>query len=822
MGPTVISLSGEGAPLEQNRTVQDGGMRTRHWELLFPGATGIPTYRQAGGGFSMDPEQFRTAALRRGSCDDAATALRPDFISQKETDETCFQLTASRRRSAPSLVFGKALPWSPISEESCAVSVEQSPFVHGLTGENGQLLLDECVQVTEGAKTRERHLFLFRDVIVVAKLRSPFSYRLKHRVNLSDMCLQSLEDDLDDDEQLWGDVDPRVSLMMAWPFTFSLGDSKIPSVSQHNQVNKPAQTHETKWNLVRRLGKKASFASRAGAADHKTHLFGLPLHKICPNDCSLPKPVNEMLLLLRKKAPATEGVFRKPCNTKNMRDIREKLNSGQEVDLEGQPVVLLVGLLKSFLKELPGSLLVSELYDKWMAALDVEDLQQRAVDIRMMVEQLPRCNQLLLQHLLCLLHHILQNADINKMSASNLAVCIGPTLLQLDDTPLEEQKDKMGKATELTQFLIEHCESLGENVLNLLDTDEDSLCSQHHDSAYDSTDPDGEGGDSSSHDGSSWSSSLSPNVAARVSWPSNGVFDLKPVLGRRCSEPIILHSADSESLSRSHDDCSVERRRGGEKPLMKPLSDDSFLLRRPAEQMFPFSTLRSAADRPAAAQKKDCSSSSLESAVSNQSEESVFTSSPAGSPTCTKRDNQTFSELRPKQNPDAKISSQSMRPVSKVLLRTRSLGRFNRSSLKKEAQNLFPCETLQEDSQSEAEPPAERRLRPLSAVEVFRQVDSRLPCSPPSYEQAVHNTGLPPQYGAMTVQDAIQLKRRSRPSSVNYEFPSGARMEPCDAHVVVGGQPFRQRAMSESVGPVTRRCSQPVFEEFSYAKESYV
>lgn len=49
---------------------------------------------------------------------------------------------------------------------------------------------------------------------------------------------------------------------------------------------------------------------------------------------------------LRKKGPSTEGVFRKPCNNKNMRDIREQLNSGLEVDLEAQPVVLLVGLLK--------------------------------------------------------------------------------------------------------------------------------------------------------------------------------------------------------------------------------------------------------------------------------------------------------------------------------------------------------------------------------------------------------------------------------------------------------------------------------------------
>lgn len=60
----------------------------------------------------------------------------------------------------------------PLREEaSCWVSVEQSPFVLGLTSENGELLLDECIQVTEGSKTHERHLFLFSDVLVFAKLK---------------------------------------------------------------------------------------------------------------------------------------------------------------------------------------------------------------------------------------------------------------------------------------------------------------------------------------------------------------------------------------------------------------------------------------------------------------------------------------------------------------------------------------------------------------------------------------------------------------------------------------------------------------------------
>ncbi len=291
----------------------------------------------------------------------------------------------------------------------------------------------------------------------------------------------------------------------------------------------------------------------------------------------------------------------------------------------------------------------------------------------------------------------------------------------------------------------------------------------------------------------------------------------------------------------------MERRDLEEKPLQKQISDDSFLLRRRGATRLSFPKLNSSPTMDqlpymAGHRTKDCSCSSLESAASNQSEGSVFTSSPAGSPTCPRRAGATNQPLNTAKAQleitrpitDEKKRSQSMRVASKVLMRTRSLGAFSRSSLKRDSMKEipFPCETLPEDSQSEADSPAQllHKPRPLSAIEVFKLVDSKLPCKPPSYEHAVQNAGLPPQYGSMTVHAAIE--RRSRPSSVNYEFPSTCPVNQymdSDAHadIVTRRQPFRQRAMSESVSAghhevVSRRCSQPVFEEISYSKESYV
>uniref|UniRef100_A0A8C6TV22 Si:ch211-122h15.4 n=1 Tax=Neogobius melanostomus TaxID=47308 RepID=A0A8C6TV22_9GOBI len=584
---------------------------------------------------------------------------------------------------------------------------------------------------------------------------------------------------------------------------------------------------EKRWKgVVRRLRSGSSFVNRTSRSDTKKRLFGKPLSKVCSEEGSPPKAILEMLMLLRKHGPSTEGVFRKSCNNKKMLEVREQLDSGAEVQLEEQPVVLLVGLLKSFLKELPGSLLDMRLYDKWMSTLEQEDLQPRAEALQRVLDEMPRPNVYLLQHLLCVLHHIQEKSHTNMMDAHNLAVCIGPTLLCLEDTPLSEQPDRMKRVADLTEFLIEHWEILGDNIPNLLDTDDDSVSTQHHDSAYDSTDPDGDAEQAESSIGDTKHMYLLQEPSPP---PSS-----KATFARRCSEPIIHLSADSHGLrghARSHDDCS---RVLTEQPLKKQTSDDAILNRRSAP-----SFLQSNMRCKPANQARDCSCSSIDSATSNQSEGSVFTNSPVASPTCPRRATSTPSNY---EKPEDRKRSQSM----KVLPRARS---FNRISLKRadpQSESTFPCETLQEDLQSEDMLPKPRR--PLSAIDVFKYIDSRLPCEPPTYEQAVQSTRPLPKHSAMTVQDAIRLDRRSRPSSVNYDWPTRAQfparggVDRCaedlgSERVVVSmrgpeRRAFRPRAMSECArapcvpaGPsddMLRRCSQPMFEEFSYAKESYV
>ncbi|KAJ7988034.1 hypothetical protein DPEC_G00319450 [Dallia pectoralis] len=876
-------------------------------------------------------EDLGTTAMRRGSYNEAEDLGRhPHLLSSTQ-----------RRRSIPSLAFEKALgglPWIssspmlsvtslPREEASCQVSAEQCPFVLGLRSENAKLVLDACVQVTEAMKTRERHLFLFSDVLVIAKLKSSASYRLKHRIRHEDLWLYGFEEQPEEEEG--GEIDFRTSLVLVWPLGFCVvsfrspevkerwldtihrkikaakqrtdssspralmkvpscnstvknlsgggmetfiefpldGNAKIPAHPRlfDNTEERAAQSIEncgnSKWNVLKMWRKSQSPLSSVSSCadiDSNSQLFGQPLSKICPINGTLPKPIREILVLLRKKGPSTEGVFRKPGNNKNLKAIREQLNSGAEVDMETLPVVLLVGLLKSFLMDLPGRLLISEMFETWMKALETEDVDQ----LKRVVEKLPKPNVLLLQNILCVLRHIIECQETNKMDAKNLAVCIAPTLLQKDCMVLDVHT--VEKVTELTQFLIEHCcEIFGEDVLNLLGSpDEDNLdflLSQQHDSAYDSTDPDAEGDSIGSTQGEEEGrrDGSFPSLLSVPACHPDRTFHTDKHFSRRQSEPIIFHSAEPFSLigqARSQDDFSGEGKDFKAQSLMKQTSDDSFL--NPARGGIgsrPVVTL----SLPKLGDPSCPSlSGSLESAASNASEGSVFTSSPLGSPV-TRRAQLSFRPRAEPPRPGAveviKRCAQSMKVV-----RTRSLGAGNplRGSLKKcdvQKDKSFPCGTLREDTHSEAESPesavALRQQRPLSSVELFKQVDSWQCSRPPSYEQAVQNTyqPAPPHYGAMTVSAAnATLSRKSRPASMNANFQYScpvSQYKDClpattDIDSVISGQQqpvqFRQRTMSESLSKasrhetlsrhetVSRRCSQPVFEEYSYAKESYV
>ncbi|KAM6229516.1 T-cell activation Rho GTPase-activating protein-like [Spheniscus humboldti] len=95
-------------------------------------------------------------------------------------------------------------------------------------------------------------------------------------------------------------------------------------------------------------------------------LFGQPLAALCGEDGTLPQPIQELLNILHQQGPATEGIFRRAASRTALQELKEALDSGADIDLGSQPVLLLAVILKDFLRSIPAKLLVTDLYEDWM------------------------------------------------------------------------------------------------------------------------------------------------------------------------------------------------------------------------------------------------------------------------------------------------------------------------------------------------------------------------------------------------------------------------------------------------------------------------
>nr|XP_045624946.1 uncharacterized protein LOC123774593 isoform X2 [Procambarus clarkii] len=209
-----------------------------------------------------------------------------------------------------------------------------------------------------------------------------------------------------------------------------------------------------------------SVTSCAGA------LYGQSLIKLVEPEHMLPKPVMDMLLQLFMKGPFTVGIFRKSANARLVRELREKLDTSDAdgaIDLDNVHITAVAALLKDFLRSMPDCLLVADLYEEWLELSQIDGIRERISRTLLLCSRMPRAHLILLQHFLCVLHHIARRASENMMSASNLAVCVGPSILWPSSPVLALSPEASKQVPAIVEFLIERCGDIfGQDILHLL------------------------------------------------------------------------------------------------------------------------------------------------------------------------------------------------------------------------------------------------------------------------------------------------------------------------------------------------------------------
>ncbi|XP_059745608.1 T-cell activation Rho GTPase-activating protein isoform X1 [Bos taurus] len=763
-----------------------------------------------------------------------------------------------RRPSVPATGLGKVFSkaWLPARKGlASAVSLQQLD----LPTQQTESILQCPVVLTQGPRTKERHLFLFRDWLVVAKQRSSTSYRFEQKLPLSELGVVSCDSEEEVDKDEAGHLTPRggntIFFTMAskpcvtefpsrevkevWlealrgqsqghtgakfitgpsartpmKLTSSCHASKtlnacdmetlIECQSEGNIKEHPllascesedniCQLIEIKkrkkvsnWLLLMRRLSSSSDVSAASEPELKTSLFDQPLSAIC-SDNTLPGPIQDILTILCLKGPSTEGIFRKAANEKARKELKEELSSGGVVDLRSLPVHLLAVVLKDFLRSIPLKLLSCDLFEEWMGALAKQSEEDRIEALKQVADKLPRPNHLLLKHLVSVLHVISKNSEVNRMDASNLAICIGPNVLSPENEhnlSLEARRDLNDKVKTLVEFLIDNCfEIFGEDFPahsriasddSLEHTDSSDMSTLQNDSAYDSNDPDHDvepaGSPSSQPPGPPElaAGGVEPRAPLRPWEPVvNTTARLKGFLGqpdRRYSDPSTTFSPEclegrraNPKLTRSEDDftavAQAASRFAGEE------AEDPF-----PEEVFPAAEGRAQRPRdlgewsPTQGSVSPCAR--VPKAPSSSSLDAFSDSSPLASPSSPKRNfftrHQSFTKAE-KSKPNREIKKHSMSfsfaSHQRGLTKMRSFGATKSKGCPRDQEKRGSKKESQlagrivQESSSDAPGQAVLGFNSgayaLSVEDVFRLVDQRHPGRPPSYEEAVRLQAL--------------------------------------------------------------------------------
>ncbi|KAH3760629.1 Rho GTPase-activating protein 22 [Pelomyxa schiedti] len=191
---------------------------------------------------------------------------------------------------------------------------------------------------------------------------------------------------------------------------------------------------------------------------HKNLVFGRPLKA----NNAIPPIVSQCVEYLEtpgKNFLELEGLFRQSGNQNLVLDMKARYDRGETPDLSALAPCdphAVAGLLKLWFRELPEALLTFDMYDMFIAAIAVPDVELKANKIRQVFQFIPKQNLILLKYLVSFLTRVASHSNENKMKAANLAIVFGPNILRPAGGDISVMLEDSNYANELMTFMLEH------------------------------------------------------------------------------------------------------------------------------------------------------------------------------------------------------------------------------------------------------------------------------------------------------------------------------------------------------------------------------
>eukprot|EP01119_Soliformovum_irregulare_P016698 TRINITY_DN4874_c0_g1_i3.p1 TRINITY_DN4874_c0_g1~~TRINITY_DN4874_c0_g1_i3.p1 ORF type:complete len:1171 (-),score=313.30 TRINITY_DN4874_c0_g1_i3:15-3527(-) len=152
-----------------------------------------------------------------------------------------------------------------------------------------------------------------------------------------------------------------------------------------------------------------------------------------PTSVQIPPLIEDTVSYLQDRGLETEGLFRVSGRAGDIKELKKVYDKGSRVDLRtNTDPHTIAGLMKAWLRELPQPIFTFEFYDAFKWAMVMKE-EYRIYCLRKVLSRLPPGNKAILNRIFGLLHEVIGHADVNKMTATNLAIIFAPSLFKSKD-----------------------------------------------------------------------------------------------------------------------------------------------------------------------------------------------------------------------------------------------------------------------------------------------------------------------------------------------------------------------------------------------------
>uniref|UniRef100_A0A1A8IXW5 Rho GTPase-activating protein 44 n=1 Tax=Nothobranchius kuhntae TaxID=321403 RepID=A0A1A8IXW5_NOTKU len=147
-------------------------------------------------------------------------------------------------------------------------------------------------------------------------------------------------------------------------------------------------------------------------------------------------PIEACVTMLLECGMQEEGLFRVAPSASKLKKLKASLDCGVlDVQEYSSDPHAIAGALKSYLRELPEPIMTTELYEEWIQASNIQDMDKRLQALMAVCEKLPSDNLNNFRYLIKFLAKLSEYQESNKMTPGNIAIVLGPNLLWTHTEP---------------------------------------------------------------------------------------------------------------------------------------------------------------------------------------------------------------------------------------------------------------------------------------------------------------------------------------------------------------------------------------------------